>query len=268
MRGSRANAREIMAEGALRKEWEIFWFERLNKHQEEVLRLVDESKRDASVNLPTGFGKSVVLQALSVQGHPTTVYCKISQSEKQILPRIMYYFIYEIRYNFLKFNLAISHFTRQVRLFFIKKKRKPKIFGFKNMMERGIRKILSFVMHPVNSSCAQSPPPSPGRGELFFFAWIANSRGWGLLSCQIPRGGDETRGQMPCPPSTLQHFSLIAQSSSVILSFLMCDFLFQLTCFLCNRAILIKTSRRDDTSLWPVSYCYKIIDILKINSAL
>ena len=74
------------------------------------------------MNLPTGFGKSVVLQALSVQGHPTTVYCKISQSEKQILPRIIYYFIYEIRYNFLKFNLAISHFTRQVRVFFIKKK--------------------------------------------------------------------------------------------------------------------------------------------------
>ena len=37
--------------------------------------------------------------------------------------------------------------------------------------------------------------------------------------------------------------------------------------FLCNSAILIKTSRRDDTSLW-FSYCYKIIDILKINSAL
>ena len=82
LRGSRANAWEIMAEGALRKEWEIFWFERLNKHQEEVLRLVVESKRDTSVNLPTGFGKSVVLQALSVQGHPTTVYCKIFGSRR------------------------------------------------------------------------------------------------------------------------------------------------------------------------------------------
>ena len=152
----------------MRKEWEIFWFERLNKHQKEVLRLVVESKRDASVNLPTGFGKSVVLQALSVQGNPTTVYCKISQSEKQILPRIIYYFIYEIRYNFLKFNLAISHFTRQVRLFFIKKKRKPKIFGFKNMMERGIRKILSFVMHQSIPAAPSPPPPSPGRGEHFF----------------------------------------------------------------------------------------------------
>ena len=136
------------------------------------------------------------------------------------------------------------------------------------MMERGIRKILSFVMHQSIPAAPSPPPPLPRAGGAFFFAWIANSRGWELLSCQIPRGGDETRGQMPRPPSTLQHFSLIAQSSSAILSFLMCDFLFQLTCFLCNRAILIKTSRRDDTSLWPVSYCYKIIDILKINSAL
>ena len=33
---------------------------------------------------------------------------------------------------------------------------------------------------------------------------------------------------MPRPPSNLQHFSLIAQSSSAILSILMCDFLFSL----------------------------------------
>ena len=48
-----------------RKEWEVFGFERLNKHQEEALRLVVESKSDIFVNLPTGFGKSVVFQALS-----------------------------------------------------------------------------------------------------------------------------------------------------------------------------------------------------------
>ena len=48
-----------------RKEWEFFRFERLNKHQEEALRLVVESKSDVFVNLPTGFGKSVIFQALS-----------------------------------------------------------------------------------------------------------------------------------------------------------------------------------------------------------
>ena len=60
----------------------------------------------------------------------------------------------------------------------------------------------------------------------FFLPQMANSQGWGLLSCQIPRGGDEKRGQMPRPPSTLQHFSLIAQSNKAILSILMCAFCF------------------------------------------
>ena len=74
LRGSRANAWEIMAEDALRKDWEVFGFERLNKHQEEASRLVVESKSDVFVNLPTGFRKSVVFHVLSVQGHPTTVF--------------------------------------------------------------------------------------------------------------------------------------------------------------------------------------------------
>ena len=46
------------------------------------------------------------------------------------------------------------------------------------------------------------PPRADPRALTFFLPWMANSRGWGLLSCQIPRGGDEKRGQMPCPPST------------------------------------------------------------------
>ena len=80
LRGSRANAWENMAEDALRKEWEVFGFERLNKHQEEALQLVVESKSDVFVNLSTGFGEFVVFQALSIQGHLTTVFCKISTS--------------------------------------------------------------------------------------------------------------------------------------------------------------------------------------------
>ena len=46
-------------------------------------------------------------------------------------------------YDFLKFNF--SHSTLQVRLFFVAK-RKPKIFAFKNVMGRGFRKILTFVI--------------------------------------------------------------------------------------------------------------------------
>ena len=51
LRGSCANARENMAEYALRKEWQVFGSERLKEDQEEALRLV-ESKSDVFVNLP------------------------------------------------------------------------------------------------------------------------------------------------------------------------------------------------------------------------
>ena len=60
------------------------------------------------------------------------------------------------------------------------------------------------------------PPSAVPRALAFFWPWMANSWGWGLLSCQIPRGGDEKRGQMPRPPSTLQHFLLIAQSNNAV----------------------------------------------------
>ena len=80
----------------------------------------------------------------------------------------------------------------------------------------------------------QSIPAAPAsplipRELAFFWRWMLNPRGRGLSNCQIPRGGYEKNGQMPRPPSTLQHFSLIAQSSSAILSILMYDFFFQLT---------------------------------------
>ena len=87
------------------------------------------------------------------------------------------------------------------------------------------------VMHQLIPAAPSPLPPglTPGHRH-FFLPWMGNSLGWGLLSCQIPRGGDEKREQMPRPPSTLQHFSLIAQSTSAILS------------ILCNSAILIKTT--------------------------
>ena len=114
-----------------------------------------------------------------------------------------------------------------------------------NGSELRVVMILSYYAS-ANSSCAQPPSPPPPPGHYNFFLLL-----WGLLSCQIPRGGDEKRGQIPRPPSTLQHFSLIAQSSSAILSILMCDFFVSTNVFLCNdSAILIETSGRDHTSLW------------------
>ena len=96
---------------------------------------------------------------------------------------------------------------------------------------------------------APSPPPPPGLTpwHCIFFALDGKFPAVGTLELSNPPGGDEKRGQMPRPPSTIQHFSLIAQSKSAILSILMCDFFFAINVFLCNSArILIKTSRRDD----------------------
>ena len=84
-------------------------------------------------------------------------------------------------------------------------------------------------MHQSIPAASRPPPPADPRSLAFFFALDGKFPGVGTLQLSNPRGGDEERGQMPGPPSTLQHFSLIAQSSSAILSILTCDFLFQLT---------------------------------------
>ena len=80
MRGILANAWLKMAEGAFRKVCEVFGFDSLNKHQEEALRFVFESKSNVFVNLPTGYGKSVVFQAL-----PIVYSCVEPTREKNIV---------------------------------------------------------------------------------------------------------------------------------------------------------------------------------------
>ena len=85
---------------------------------------------------------------------------------------------------------------------------------------------------PTHTNILSLPSPTPPGWPpsiSIFFALDSKFPGWGLLTCQIPRSGDEKRGQMPRPPPTLQHFSLIAQSNNAVLSILKCDFLFQLT---------------------------------------
>ena len=56
-------------------------------------------------------------------------------------------------------------------------------------------------MHQPIPAVPSPPPRAKPQALAFFCPWMANARGWGLLSCQILRGGDEKRGQMPRPPS-------------------------------------------------------------------
>ena len=83
------------------------------------------------------------------------------------------------------------------------------------------------VYRPVKRPALPPPPPGRPPGISFFFAL---DDCWGPLSCQISWGGDEKRGQIPRPPSTLQRFSLIAQSSSAM------GFFVSINVFLCNSA--------------------------------
>ena len=91
------------------------------------------------------------------QGHLTTALCKIS------VRRSKYWREFSVSWwrlkisrwpfhsctifeayliNSLRFpDVQVSHFTSQVRLF----------FGFKNVMERGIRKCLTFVIRQISS---------------------------------------------------------------------------------------------------------------------
>ena len=100
------------------------------------------------------------------QGHLTTVLCKISVRRSKYWQEfsISWWRLKISRWPFhscttfeaylinsLRFpEVQVSHFTSQVRLFFVEK-RKPKIFGFKNVMERGIRKCLTFVIRQISS---------------------------------------------------------------------------------------------------------------------
>ena len=50
-------------EDAFSKVCEVFAIEKLNKHQEDAIKFLVEKKKDVFVNLPTGFGKSLIYQA-------------------------------------------------------------------------------------------------------------------------------------------------------------------------------------------------------------
>ena len=70
---------ESSLDHAFAKVCDIFGFEKLNKHQEEAIQQIVEMRSDVYVNLPTGYGKSVVFQALP------TVFAPVDRYEKNIV---------------------------------------------------------------------------------------------------------------------------------------------------------------------------------------
>ena len=74
LRGSGANAWENMAEDALRKEWEVFGFERLNKYQEEALQLVVELKSDVFLKSFNWFRRVCSISGFVYSGAPNDCF--------------------------------------------------------------------------------------------------------------------------------------------------------------------------------------------------
>ena len=74
------------------------------------------------------------------------------------------------------------------------------------------------------------PPRANPRALAFFFSRMANSRGWGHFSCQMPRGVDEGRGQMPRPRDRTSPINTAAVfihcTTDTTFSIFMCDFSF------------------------------------------
>ena len=67
--------RESSLDHAFAKVCDIFGFEKLNKHQAEAIQQIFEMESDVYVNLPTGYGKSVVSQVAQALWLPSTWHC-------------------------------------------------------------------------------------------------------------------------------------------------------------------------------------------------
>ena len=141
-------------------------------------------------------------------------------------------------------HLLISYLiSKQVRLYKCNN-------AFKSILLMNILKFMHQSIPPVPSphdhtTTPQPPPPTtpgltPRHWHFFCLGWQI-PRGGDFWAVKFPGVGTKKDGKWPRPPSTLQHFTLVAQSNSAVLSILMCDFLFQFNIFLCNstRILLI-----------------------------
>ena len=96
------------------------------------------------------------------------------------------------------------------------------------------------------------PPPLATRADpqalAFFLSWMANSRGWGLLSVKSPGEGTQKEGK--CPVHR-QHCNIFHWPHSRVVTFKHFNvrFFVSLNIFLCNSGILIKTYVSDHQSL-------------------
>ena len=108
------------------------------------------------------------------------------------------------------------------------------------------------------------PPPLPPADPWALAFLDGKFPGVGTFKLSNSLGWGRERGQIPCPPSTLQHFSLIAQSNSTNFKHFNMQFFVSSNVFLSNSARILTILTTTCTSLW-FKYWYKIIDIKLIE---
>ena len=120
--------------------------------------------------------------------------------------------------------------------------------------------------------CSQRHPlqtRADPRALAFFLPWMANSRGWGLLSVKSPGVGTQKEGKFPVHR---QHCNIFHWPHSRVVAFKLFNvrFFVSLNIFLCNSAILIKTYVSDHQSpQWNVrAHVTQLVTFLVIWSSL
>ena len=104
-----------------------------------------------------------------------------------------------------------------------------------------------------------SPGLTPGHQHFFFLGW--QIPGVGTLELSNPPGwGRKQRANAPSSVNTTTFFIDRTVEQCHFKHFNV-RFFVSINVFLCNSAILIKTSRRDDTSLWFFSIVIKLLTL-------
>ena len=126
------------------------------------------------------------------------------------------------------------------------------IRGDYNIIDKQIH--ISIHMHqsisPAPSAAPVPPPPLPPADPWALAFLDGKFPGVGTFKLSNSLGWGRERGQIPCPPSTLQHFSLIAQSNSTNFKHFNMQFFVSSNVFLSNSARILTILTTTCTSLW------------------
>ena len=105
-------------------------------------------------------------------------------------------------------------------------------------------------------------PPASSYALAFFLPWMSNSRGWGLLSCQIRRVGEKKRANAPSSVNTVTFF-IDRPVEQFHFKHFNVRFFVSINVFLCNsaRILTILTTTRRHAPVYGFSADIKLLTL-------